>query len=52
MGGLILNTIRRIPHQGENIQIEGMNITIESADERSIKKVKIKKTGEENLHEE
>ena len=43
ISGMILNTIRRIPHQGENFQIEGMDITIENADERSIKKVKIKK---------
>jgi CBS domain containing-hemolysin-like protein len=43
LSGLILNTIRRIPHLGENFQIEGMDITIENADERSIKKVKLKK---------
>lgn len=52
VGGLILNTIRRIPHQGENFQIEGMDITIENADERSIKKVKITKVDDENLNEE
>jgi len=52
ISGLVLNTIRRIPHQGENIQIEGMDITIEHADERSIKKVKIKKISDENLDEE
>jgi len=52
VGGLILNTIRRIPHQGENFQIEGMDITIENADERSIKKVKITKVDYENLNEE
>ncbi|HPO22070.1 MAG TPA: hemolysin family protein [Smithellaceae bacterium] len=44
VGGLILYAIRRIPHQGESFQIEGMDITIENADERSIKKVKIKKS--------
>ena len=44
IGGLILYAIRRIPHQGESFQIEGMDITIESADERSIKRVKIRKT--------
>lgn len=43
VGGLILYAIRRIPHQGESFQIEGMDITIENADERSIRKVKIKK---------
>lgn len=51
ISGLILNTIRRIPHQGENIQMEGMDITIENADERSIKKVKIKKMDDEPFHE-
>jgi len=51
ISGLILNTIRRIPHQGEIFQIEGMEIGIENTDERSIKKVKIKKMDEENLNE-
>ncbi|MEN6468921.1 MAG: hemolysin family protein [Smithella sp.] len=41
ISGLILNTIRRIPHQGEKFIIEGMEITIESTDERTIKRVKI-----------
>lgn len=52
ISGLILNKIRRIPHQGEIFQIEGMNMTIENADERSIKKVKIIKMDDNNLHEE
>ncbi len=52
VSGLILNTIRRIPHQGENFQIEGMDITIENADERSIKKVKIKKMDDYHSNEE
>lgn len=47
IGGLILNTVRRIPHRGENFQINGMHITIESADERRIQKVKIKRMHEE-----
>jgi CBS domain containing-hemolysin-like protein len=47
VSGLILNAIRRIPHPGENFRIEGMDITIESADERSIKKVKLKKMDDE-----
>ena len=51
IGGMILNTIRRIPHQGENFQFEGMDITIESADERSIKKVKIK-IKDDGIHNE
>jgi CBS domain containing-hemolysin-like protein len=52
ISGLILNMIRRIPHQGENFQIEGMEITIENADERSIKKVKIRKMDDNHLNEE
>ena len=52
VSGLILNTIRRIPHQGENFQIEGMEITIENADERSIRKVKIRKMEDDNINEE
>jgi CBS domain containing-hemolysin-like protein len=52
VSGLILNTIRRIPHQGENFQIKGMEITIENADERSIKKVKIRKMEDDVLNEE
>lgn len=52
VSGLILNTIRRIPHRGEKFQIEGMDITIENADERSIKKVKIKKMDDDLLNEE
>ena len=43
IGGLILNKIRRIPHQGESFEIGAIEITIRNADERSIKKVKIKK---------
>ena len=51
LSGLILNAIRRIPHNGETFRIEGMDITIEHADERSIKKVKIKKTESQYVHE-
>ncbi len=51
LSGLILSVIRRIPHRGENFHIEGMDITIESADDRSIKKVKIKKMDDKDLNE-
>ena len=43
LGGLILNATKRIPLSGEKFQIEGLDVAIENADERSIKKVKIKK---------
>jgi putative hemolysin len=46
LSGLILNTAKRIPLTGEKFQIEGLEITIENADERSIKKVKIRKLKE------
>lgn len=43
LGGMILNATRRIPLIGETYQIKGLEITIENADERSIKKVKIRR---------
>lgn len=46
LAGFILYLIKRIPNTGETIRYEDLDITIESADERSIKKVKIRKTGE------
>jgi magnesium and cobalt transporter len=52
LSGLILSSIRRIPLSGEKFQIEGLEITIENADERSIKKVKIKKLKANSLNEE
>ena len=52
LSGLILNTTKRIPLSGEKFQIEGLEITIENADERSIKKVKIIKLKTNNLNEE
>jgi CBS domain containing-hemolysin-like protein len=52
LSGLILNSTKRIPLTGEKFQIEGLEITIENADERSIKKVKIKKLKSSNQNEE
>jgi Hemolysins and related proteins containing CBS domains len=52
LSGLILNSTKRIPLTGEKFQIEGLEITIENADERSIKKVKIKKIKTNSLNEE
>lgn len=46
IAGFILHLIKRIPNTGETIRYEDLDITIESADERSIKKVKIRKAGE------
>ncbi|HUN55380.1 MAG TPA: hemolysin family protein [Smithella sp.] len=52
LGGLILDSTKRIPLSGEKFQIENMEITIENADERSIKRVKIKKIMTNGLNEE
>ncbi|MFB3926177.1 MAG: hemolysin family protein [Syntrophales bacterium] len=42
LGGFILHLIRRIPLAGEIVSYKNLVMTIESADERSIKKVRIK----------
>jgi len=52
LSGLILDSIKRIPLSGEKFQIEGLEVTIENADERSIKKVKIKKIKTDDINEE
>ena len=52
LSGLILDSTKRIPLSGEKFQIENMDITIENADERSIKRVKIKKIKTNGLNEE
>lgn len=46
LSGFILNSTKRIPLSGEIFQIEGLEILIENADERSIKKVKVRKLKE------
>jgi CBS domain containing-hemolysin-like protein len=51
LGGLILDSIKRIPLAGEKFQIEGLEVTIENADERCIKKVKIKKIKTDDINE-
>ena len=43
LGGLILHEIRKIPVTGETVRIENLDMVVESADERSIKKVRIKR---------
>jgi magnesium and cobalt transporter len=43
LGGLILSVIKKIPVAGEVIYIDNFEMIIESADERSIKKVKIRR---------
>lgn len=48
LAGFILFLIKRIPTSGEIISYENLEITIDSADDRSIKKVKIRKKAEED----
>ncbi len=48
LGGFIFHLIKKIPITGELIHYGDLELTIESADERSIKKVKIRKTGQES----
>ena len=43
LGGFILNLLKRIPVTGEVIHIDNLEMVIESADERSVKKVKLKR---------
>lgn len=53
IGGLILYVIKRIPVTGEAFRIDGLEMIIELADERSIRKVKIKRTPDaENISQE
>ncbi|TFG93799.1 MAG: HlyC/CorC family transporter [Syntrophobacterales bacterium] len=46
LGGFIFYLIKKIPVTGETLAYEDLKITIEAADERSIKKVRIQRTGE------
>jgi CBS domain containing-hemolysin-like protein len=47
LGGLILHETMKIPVTGEKFQIAGFDMVIEAADERSIKKVKLRKIDQE-----
>jgi len=46
LGGFILSAIKKIPLTGEIINVDNLEIVIESADERSIRKVRLKKLNE------
>lgn len=46
LGGLILHVLKRIPVSGETVRIGDLEMRVESADERSIKKVRVKKLEE------
>ncbi|MCX5854132.1 MAG: HlyC/CorC family transporter, partial [Deltaproteobacteria bacterium] len=47
LSGLILNVIKKIPVTGEVIQIENFEMIIDSADERSIRKVRVRKLSDD-----
>jgi len=49
LGGFIFYLIKKIPVTGETLAYEDLKITIEAADERSIKKVRIQRTGESTV---
>jgi len=46
LGGFILDAVKRIPMTGDVIQHDSLEMVIASADDRSIKKVRIRKKGE------
>ncbi len=46
LGGFIFYLIKKIPVTGETLAYEDLKITIEAADERSIKRVRIQRIGE------
>jgi CBS domain containing-hemolysin-like protein len=43
LGGFILSLLRRIPVTGEVIHVDNLEMTIESADERNVKQVRLKR---------
>jgi CBS domain containing-hemolysin-like protein len=47
LSGLILNMVKKIPVTGEVIQIDDFEMIIDSADERSIRKVRIRKLSDD-----
>lgn len=46
LGGLILNAIKRIPATGETVTVDDFEIVIAAADERTIKKVRMRRKPE------
>jgi len=47
VAGFIFHLIGRVPKKGETITYPGLEIKIESADERKIEKVKVRKVHQE-----
>jgi CBS domain containing-hemolysin-like protein len=51
LGGLILNAIKRIPATGETVTVDDFEMVIAAADERTIKKVRMRKNPETSERE-
>ncbi len=49
LGGFIFHIIKKIPVTGEKVRYNDLEMVIESADERRIKRVRIKRTNQEAL---
>jgi magnesium and cobalt transporter len=52
LGGFILHIIKKIPLAGDVVNYENLQMIIETADERSIKKIRIKKPDTKNTETE
>jgi len=52
IGGLITHHFRRLPDIGEKLQIQGLSLEILEVDQKTIKKLRITKQGEEESDEE
>jgi len=49
LGGFILHLIRKIPTAGEKVVFENFEMIVEAADERRIRKVRLRKMKEKNM---
>ncbi|MBP9021300.1 MAG: HlyC/CorC family transporter [Syntrophobacterales bacterium] len=52
LGGFILHLIRKIPASGEKVSYGCLEMAVESADEKRIKKVRVRRTAEKEKSEE
>ena len=42
LAGLLLDRLKRIPHEGESVRFEGVTVTVVTASERAIEEVRIR----------
>jgi len=52
LGGLILNSIKRIPATGETVNVDDFEMIITAADERTIKKVRMRRKPETSARDQ